>query len=101
MGNIFQNSRDFSQLQRRIGVFLDLHQQSLDMRDVRAITETVFPTVDANVVKVIKDISRGIPGTLSLLVERAYRVTMLNDIALDEEVIEQCRQSVFLAARLA
>ncbi|MCF7952418.1 MAG: AAA family ATPase [Spirochaetaceae bacterium] len=101
MGNIFQNPRDFKQLQRRIGVFLDLNRYSLDKKDVKAMVETVFKDVPDQQVKVLRDVTGGNPGVLSLLVERAYRVVMLNEIELDEEVIESCRQSVFLTARLA
>lgn len=101
MGNIFCNRRDFQQLQRRIGVFLDLNRTSLDVRDVRALVETVFPEVTEPLVKLLREVSGGNPGVLALLVERAYRVTALNEVGLDEEVIESCRQSVFLTARLA
>ena len=101
MGNIFQNPRDFKQLQRRIGVFLDLNRHSLDVKDVKALIRTIFPEVGDQIVKAFRELTGGNPGLVSLLAERAYRVTMLNDIALDEDVLEQCRQTVFLTARIA
>ncbi len=101
MGNIFQNPHDFKQLQRRIGVFLDLRDIALDPRDARAMTETVFPEVGDAVLKVVYQVSRANAGILALLVERAYRTCVLNDVPLDEEIIDECRQTVFLTARLA
>lgn len=101
MGNIFQNPRDFKQLQRRIGVFLDLNRFSLDRKDVKAMVETIFPRVTEAQVKAFREITGGNPGVVSLLAERAYRIVTLNEIELDEEVIENCRQTVFLTARLA
>ena len=100
MGNIFLNSRDFHQLQRRIGVFLDLKKEGLKLSDTTQMVKTVFPEAEKEMIKKVQDITGGNAGLTALLVERAYRTASLNDMnQLDEDILESCRQSVFLTAK--
>lgn len=99
MTNIFENPRDFQQLQSRVGVYGDFSNEKASLQDVRSLADTIFEGVSDRLLKEVNSICNGSVRLIVALLERCARLLGVNGSDLDEDIIAQARQSIFLAAK--